>query len=81
MLTIDRAYMETVLVTVVKAIFVVMGKPNTRVRRGPPAMDKWSELVIGPTQTMFGLIIDTNKLTVSINYKYLNKVLNLLKST
>ncbi len=81
MLAIDRAHIETVLVAAIKAIFVMMGKPNTTVRQCPLAMDKWSELVIGPMQTMLGLIIDANKLTISIPYKYLNKVLNLLNST
>jgi hypothetical protein len=44
-------------------------------------MDKWLELVIGPKQTMLGLIIDTNRLTVAIPAKYLQEVLNLLNST
>jgi hypothetical protein len=81
MLAIDRAHMETVLAAAIKGIFVVMGEPNTAVRQCPLAMDKWSELVIGPTQTMLGLIINTNKLAVSIPYKYLKEVLNLLNST
>ncbi len=81
MLATDRKHMETVLVVAIEAIFVVMGKPNTAVRQCPLAMDKWLELVIGPTQTMLGLNIDTNKLTVHIPYKHLNKILNLLNST
>jgi hypothetical protein len=44
-------------------------------------MDKWSELVIGPKQTLLGLIINIKKLTVSIQYKYLKEVLDLLNST
>ena len=70
-----------VLAAVIKAIFVVMGEPNIAVRQCPLAMDKWSELVVGPKQTMLGLIIDTNKLTISIPYKYLKEVLDLLNST
>jgi hypothetical protein len=44
-------------------------------------MDKWLELVIGPKQTMLGLIIDTNRLTVVIPPKYIQEVLELLNST
>jgi hypothetical protein len=36
-----------------------MGEPDTTVRQCPLAMDKWEELVIGPVQTMLGLVIDT----------------------
>ncbi len=44
-------------------------------------MDKWIELVIGLKQTMLGLIINTNRLTISIPAKYLQEVLDLLNST
>jgi hypothetical protein len=44
-------------------------------------MYKWLELVIGPKQTMLGLIIETNRLTVAIPPKYLQEVLELLNST
>jgi hypothetical protein len=44
-------------------------------------MDKWLELVIGPKQTMLGLIIDTNRLTIAIPAKNLQEVLDLLNST
>jgi hypothetical protein len=81
MLGTDRAHIEMVLAAAIEAIFVMMGKPNTGVRQCPLAMDKWSELVVGQTQTMLGLIIDTNKLTLSIPYKYLDKVLDLLNLT
>jgi hypothetical protein len=37
--------------------------------------------VIGPKQTMLGLIINTNRLTVAIPPKYLQEVLELLNST
>jgi hypothetical protein len=58
-----------------------MGKPDVVVRQCPLAMDKWLELVIGPKQTMLGLIINTNTLTVAISPKYLQEVLELLNST
>jgi hypothetical protein len=66
MLAINRADMEIVLTVTIKAIFIAMCKPNVAVRQCPLAMDKWSELVIGPKQTMLGLIINTNKLTIAI---------------
>jgi hypothetical protein len=44
-------------------------------------MDKWLELVICPKQTMLGLIINTNRLTIAIPAKYLQEVLDLLNST
>jgi hypothetical protein len=58
-----------------------MGEPDVAVRQCPLAMDKWFELVIGPKQTMLGLISDTNRLTVAIPPKYLQEVLELLNST
>jgi hypothetical protein len=58
-----------------------MDKPDVVVRQCPLAMDKWIELIIGPKQTMLGLIIGTNRLTVAIPAKYLQEVLNLLTFT
>ncbi len=63
--------MKVVLAATIKAIFMVMGKPDVMVRQCPLAMDKWLELVIGPKQTMLGLIINTNRLTLAIPAKYL----------
>jgi hypothetical protein len=81
MLTIDRAHMEMVLAAAIEAIFLVMGEPKIAVMQCPLAMDKWLELVIGLKQTMLGLIIDTNKLTISIPYKHLKEVLDILNFT
>jgi hypothetical protein len=58
-----------------------MGESDVKVRQCPLAMDKWLELVIRPKQTMLGLIIDTNRLTIAIPPKYLQEVLKLLNST
>jgi hypothetical protein len=81
MLALDADHMKMVLAATIKAIFVVMGKPNVVVRQCPLAMYKWLELVIGPNQTMLGLIINTNRLIVAIPAKYLQEVLDLLNST
>ncbi len=70
------------LAALIRAIFVVMGEPDTMVRQCPLAsMDKWEELVIRPVQTMLGLVIDTYQLTVGIPSNYVNKVLLLLSNT
>jgi hypothetical protein len=81
MLALDVDHMKMVLAATIEAIFIVMVKPNVKVRQCPLATDKWLELVIGPKQTMLGLIIDTNRLTVAISPKYLHEVLELLNFT
>ncbi len=81
MLALDVDNMKMVLAAMIEAIFMVMGELDGAVRQCPPAMVKWIELVIGPKQTMLGLIIDTNRLTVTIPAKYLQEILDLLNST
>jgi len=81
MLALDANHMKMVLAATIEAIFIVMGEPDVAVRQCPLAMDKWLELVIGPKQTMLGLIINTNRLTVTIPPKYLQEVLELINST
>ncbi len=81
MLALNADHMKMVLAATIEVIFIVMGKPDVVVRQCPLDMDKWLELVIGPKQTMLGLIIDTNRLTVAIPPKYLQEVLELLNST
>jgi hypothetical protein len=80
MLALDVGHMKMVLAATIKAIFVVMGEPDVAVRQCPLAMDKWLELVISPKQTMLGLIISIDRLTITIPAKYLQEVLNLLNS-
>jgi hypothetical protein len=81
MLATSIEQMKMVLATMIEAIFTVMGKPNDSVRQCPLAMDKWTELVIGPRQIGLGLIIDTNRLMVVLPLKYLKEVCDLLDST
>jgi hypothetical protein len=81
MLALNTDHMRMVLTATIEAIFIVVGEPDVAVRQCPLAMDKWLELVIGPKQTMLGLIINTNRLTVAIPPKYLQEVLELLNST
>jgi hypothetical protein len=81
MLALDVDHMKMILAATIEAIFIFIGGPNVAVRQCPLAMDKWLELVIGPKQTMLGLIINNNRLTIAIPAKYLQEVLNLLSST
>ncbi len=81
MLALSRSHMEMVLATLIEAIFVVMGELDTVLRQCPLAMDKWEELVVGPTQTMLGLVINTDKQTVAIPEKYLLELRELINNT
>jgi hypothetical protein len=65
-LATSKESMEQVLAALIKAIFVVMGAPDTSVRQCSLAMDKWEKLEVAPIQTMLGLVIDTNRMTVSV---------------
>jgi hypothetical protein len=65
-LALSKCHMMQVLAALIKAIFIIMGKPDTTVQQCPLAMDKWLELIIAPKQRMLGLIIETNTLTVGI---------------
>jgi hypothetical protein len=44
-------------------------------------MDKWEKLHIAPIQTMLGLVIDTNRMTVSVPDDYIQSVCMLIDST
>jgi hypothetical protein len=81
MLATSIEQMKMVLAAMIEAIFTVMGEPNNSVCQCPLAMDKWTELVIGPRQIGLGLIIDTNRHMVAIPLKYLKEVRDLLDST
>jgi hypothetical protein len=80
-LATSRACMEQVLATLIKAIFIVMGEPDTDLHQCPLAMDKWSELIIGPKKIMLGLVINTNRVTVGIPVNYIQGVCSLIDST
>ena len=76
-----KCHMKLVLAALIKAIFVIMGKPDTAVSQCPLAMDKWLELVVAPVQKMIGLNIDTNCLKVGIPAEYVAKFLDLINTT
>jgi hypothetical protein len=54
------------LAAIIKAIFTVCDRSNIEIRQCPLSLKKWEELIIGTVQTILGLTIDTNKLTVGI---------------
>jgi hypothetical protein len=54
MAALDRTYMEMVLAAIIESIFAVMGEPNMHY-----------DSVRSPCQTMLGLIVDTNTMTLA----------------
>jgi hypothetical protein len=62
------------LAAIIEAIFTVCDCSNIEIRQCPLSLEKWEELVIGTVQTILGLTIDTNKLTVGITWEYQNQV-------
>ncbi len=44
-------------------------------------MDKWEKLHVVPIQTMLGLVIDTNRMTISVLDDYIQSVCLLTDST
>ncbi len=80
-LATSKESMEQVLAILIKAIFVVMGAPDTSVHQCSLAMDKWEKLQVAPVQTMLGLVIDTNRMTVSVPDNYIKSVRLLINST
>jgi hypothetical protein len=80
-LATSKESMEQVLASLIKAIFVVMGAPDTSVRQCSVAIDKWEKLQVAPIQTMLGLVIDTNRMTVSVPDDCIQSVRLLIDST
>ncbi len=66
------------LAAIIEAIFTVCDRSNIEIWQCPLSLEKWEELIIGTDQTILGLTIDTNKLTVGITWEYQNQVKDLL---
>ncbi len=79
-LAISKENMEQVLAALIEAIFVVMGIPDTSVCQCSLAMDKREKLHTTPIQTMLGLLIDTNRMIVSVPDDYIKGVCLLIES-
>jgi hypothetical protein len=81
MLATSKENMKQVLAALIEAIFVIMGAPDTSVHQCSLAMDKWGKLHVAPIQTMLGLVIDTNRMIVSVPDNYIQGVCLLINST
>ena len=73
--------MEMALAALIEAIFVIMGDPDAAIQQCLLALKKWEDIVPGPIQTMLGLVLDTNELTVAIPGPYVCKLHNLINTT
>ncbi len=80
-LATSKENMEQVLAALIEAFFAVMGAPDTSVCQCSLAMDKWEKLHVAPIQTMLGLVIDTNRMTLSVPDDYIQSVGMLIDST
>jgi hypothetical protein len=78
---ISKFNMLRLLAATIEAIFTVCNRAHIEVRQCPLSLEKWDELVAGTTQTVLGLIVDTNKLTVGITPDYRNQVRELLNES
>jgi hypothetical protein len=58
------------LAAIIEAIFTVCDCPYVELRQCPLSLEKWMELVVGLVQTVLGLTVDTNRLTVGITWEY-----------
>ncbi len=76
------AAMEIALAATVEAIFCMMGEDNPAIRQCPIAMDKWeSSVVVSTHQTVLGVDLDTDRMTISMTPAYVAKIRALLDAT
>jgi hypothetical protein len=80
-LATSKENMEQILVALIEAFFAIMGAPNTSVCPCSLAMDKWGKLHVAPIQSMLGLVIDTNRMTISVPDNNIQSVCLLIDST
>jgi len=73
--------MKMALAALIEAIFTVMGEPDTEIRQCPLAMDKWVLLQGSTVQPLLGLVIDTNRMMISIPNTYIDEVRKLINTT
>ncbi len=74
-----RDNMLRLLAATIEAIFLVCGTPNIAVRQCPLSLERWYDLIVGPRQIILGLVVDTNRMTVGITGKYIDRVQELLQ--
>ncbi len=56
---------------------MVCGRAMIEQRQCPLSIEKWNKLVVGPVQTVLGLTVDTNRMTVGITPEYRQQVADL----
>ena len=69
-LAVGKFNILRLLAATIKATFAVCGRANTEVRQCSLSIKKWEQLVISPIQTVLGLTVGMNKLTVAITQEY-----------
>jgi hypothetical protein len=67
---VGRFNILRLLAATIKAIFVVCGRANIKVRQCSLSLKKWEQLMAGLIQTVLGLTVIMNKLTVAITQEY-----------
>jgi hypothetical protein len=78
---VNKQNILRLLAAIIKAIFTVCNCPNIEVVcQCLLSLEKWEELVISLVETVLGLTIDTNRLTVGSTLKYQEQVRELLVS-
>jgi hypothetical protein len=69
-----KEHMIRLLAATIEAIFLVCGLPDIAVRQSPLLLEKWFELIVGPRQIVLGLLVNTDKMTVSLTEEYIQQV-------
>ena len=77
----SRLSMEKLLAAIIEAISPIMGDSCPTIHQCALAMNKWKELVVGPCQTLLGLVVDTTHLTISPAPEFIEGVRLLLVVT
>ncbi len=75
-----KTWIIKLLPATIEAIFTVCSTPNINVGQCPLLLEKWFELFLGWSQTILGLDVDSNRLSVRTSDSYLEQVQELLKS-
>ncbi len=78
---VGKQIMLRLLTAVIEAIFTVCGHAMIEHHQCPLFIKKWNELVVGRVQTVLGLMVDTNRMTVEIMPEYCQQVANLLTNS
>jgi len=78
---VGRQMMLRLLAAIIEAIFTICGRAMIELRQCPLSIEKWNELVIGPVQTVLGLTVNTNRMTVGITPEYHQQVAYLLANS